>query len=145
MRKTRTAPAHVARFEDELRRRGLAVTIQRRVVFEELAGRKDHPTSDQIYDALHRRLPGLSRTTIYRVLETLVEAGMARRVHHAGPAARFDPVTDRHHHLVCDHCGELSDLDDHAVPPLPGPGTSRGGFSIRDYSVTFTGLCSRCR
>ena len=85
--------ARLAEFEAECRRRGLAVTIQRRTVFGELAGRKDHPTADQVYDAVRGRLPGLSRTTVYRVLETLVDAGLARKVHHAGGVARFDPMT----------------------------------------------------
>jgi Fur family peroxide stress response transcriptional regulator len=144
-------PAHpnpderLAAFEAECRRRRLALTIQRRAVYGELAERKDHPTADQVYDALHSRLPGLSRTTVYRVLETLVEQGFARKVHHAGAVARFDPMTARHHHLACDGCGKLVDLDDGVVDGLRLPAAGRTGFKIRDYSVSFTGLCRDCR
>jgi Fur family peroxide stress response transcriptional regulator len=135
----------VSEFEDECRRRGLALTIQRRAVYGELADRRDHPTADQVYDALHARLPGLSRTTVYRVLDTLVEQGFARKVHHAGGVARFDPITTRHHHLVCDGCGRLVDLDDAAVAGVRLPDAGRTGFKIRDYSISFTGLCRDCR
>ena len=134
----------LAGLQEACRRRGLSVTIQRRAVFGELAGRRDHPTADQIYDAVRGRLPGLSRTTVYRVLETLVEAGLARKVHHAGGVARFDPITGRHHHLSCDACGRLVDLDDSMVPPLRLPATMGTGFRIKDYSVSFTGLCPAC-
>jgi len=134
----------LAEFEAECRRRGLAVTVQRRTVFAELAGRRDHPTADQIYDAVRGRLPGLSRTTVYRVLETLVDSGLARQVHHAGGVARFDPMTERHHHLVCEACGRLADLDDRVVPPLRLPDSAGAGFRIKDYSVSFTGLCAAC-
>jgi Fur family transcriptional regulator, peroxide stress response regulator len=134
----------VAGFEAECRKRGLAVTVQRRTVFEALSARRDHPTADQVYDAVKGRIPGLSRTTVYRVLEALVDAGFARKVHHAGGVARFDPVTHRHHHLVCEACGRLVDLDDAAVPTLRLPEARGSGFRIKDYSVSFLGLCGAC-
>ena len=140
-----TASGRSAAFEAEYRRRGLAVTIQRRAVFEELAQRTDHPTADQVYEALHARLPGLSRTTVYRVLDTLVEQGFARRVHHAGAVARFDPMTGRHHHLVCDGCGRLVDLAADTVPGIPLPDARGIGFRVDDYSISFSGLCKSCR
>jgi Fur family peroxide stress response transcriptional regulator len=134
----------IVSFEQECRRRGLALTVQRRTVFEELAGRRDHPTADQVYDAVHRRLPSLSRTTVYRVLDTLVETGFARKVHHPDAVVRFDPTTGRHHHLVCESCGALVDLEDSEVSRLPLPDAKRTGFRIRDYTVSFSGLCSNC-
>jgi Fur family peroxide stress response transcriptional regulator len=138
-------PKRLAAFEAECRRRGLALTIQRRAVYEELAERRDHPTADQVYDALVARLPGLSRTTVYRVLDTLVEQGFARKVSHAGAVARFDPMTERHHHLVCDRCGRLLDLGDAEVPALRLPDARGTGFRVRDYTISFTGLCKDCR
>jgi Fur family transcriptional regulator, peroxide stress response regulator len=135
----------LAAFAADCRRRGLALTIQRRAVFAELAERRDHPTADQVYDALRPRLPGLSRTTVYRVLETLVSQGFARKVQHAGVAVRFDAMTERHHHLVCERCGRLADLDDALVPSLPLPDARKTGFRVRDYSISFTGLCKSCR
>lgn len=134
-----------AAFEQECRRRGLAVTVQRRAVFEELSGRRDHPTADQVFEAVQKRLPALSRTTVYRVLETLVETGFAQKVHHPDAVVRFDPMTGRHHHLVCEGCGRLVDLDDSAVDHLSLPDPSGTGFVVRDYSVSFSGLCSKCQ
>ena len=135
----------IATFEKECRRRGLALTVQRRAVFEELSTRRDHPTADQVFDAVQRRLPGLSRTTVYRVLETLVGTGFAQKVHHPDAVVRFDPMTGRHHHLVCETCGSLDDLGDSAVPRVPLPDPSGTGFHIRDYSGSFSGLCAKCQ
>ena len=67
---------------------------------------------------------------MYRVLDTLVDQGFARKVQHAGGVARFDPITERHHHLVCDGCGRLVDLDDEAVPTLRLPDARGTGFRI---------------
>ena len=140
--RTDSEPDNLAR---ECRRRGLAVTVQRRVVHDEVAGRRDHPTADQVYEAVKRKLPGLSRTTVYRVLEMLVDAGFVRRVPSADSVVRFEPVSERHHHLVCESCGRLEDLEDRAVPPLRIPTKRSSGFEVRTYSVNFLGFCSICR
>jgi len=51
---------------------------------------------------------------------------------------------ERHHHLVCDRCARLVDIEDAGVPPLALPSTRGSGFEIRGYTVRFTGLCPRC-
>lgn len=124
-------------------RHGLPLTVQRRVVLETLAVRADHPSADQIYVEVRKRLPEISRTTVYRTLETLVRIGIARKVCHPGAAARYEVETNRHHHLVCLNCGKMVDLQDPSLDRLPLPG-ERSGFRIDDYSIQFRGRCSDC-
>jgi Fur family peroxide stress response transcriptional regulator len=131
-------------YEQVCRENGLAMTVQRRVILRELVQRSDHPTADQIYDAVKERLPGLSRTTVYRVLDTFVRVGAARKVFHPDAVVRFDPIQERHHHLLCHRCGELFDLDDSVVKTLRLPQTLEG-FEVHDYSIHFTGICVGCR
>ena len=126
------------------REHGLAMTVQRRVILRELISRPDHPTTDQIYEAVRERVPGISRTTVYRVLEALVRVGVAARVFHPDAVARFDPVPERHHHIVCERCGKLFDLDASSVEEVRMPKTP-SGFVIHDYSINFTGVCASCR
>lgn len=138
------ARERLARSVSLCREHGLAMTVQRRAILEELVSRRDHPSADQIFDAVGERLPGLSRTTVYRVLEALVRAGAARKVPHPDAVARFDPIVERHHHLLCERCGRLFDLDDSEVRGFVLP-RSLGRFVIRDYSINFTGVCAGCR
>jgi len=124
---------------------GLPLTVQRRAILAVLAGRDDHPTADDVFAAVQQRLPGVSRTTVYRVLDTLVGIGVACRVAHPGAAVRFDAKVHRHHHLVCRRCGRVRDLEDHALNTLRLPRVRRGGFEVDDYSIHFMGLCADCR
>jgi len=140
-----TTTVRYAELERRCRERGVAVTWQRRAIYEALQRRKDHPTADDIYDALADRWPGLSRTTVYRVLETLVSLGLARRVAHPGPSARFDPETEPHHHLLCSACGRLIDLDPSAVTGVPVPHDLPESFEVHEASVYFRGTCATCR
>ena len=132
-------------FESLCRERGLPLTVQRRDILRTILERDDHPSADQVYEAVKGRIPGLSRTTVYRVLDTLVELGAVRRLHHPGSGARFDGKLQRHHHLVCRKCGCVIDIDNAGLDRLKVPAGQRHGFQIEDYSVHFTGLCQECR
>ncbi|MEW5885068.1 MAG: Fur family transcriptional regulator [Armatimonadota bacterium] len=128
------------------RRSGIPLTTQRSVIFEALAVREDHPTAEQILEDVRARLSEISRTTVYRVLDTLTKLGFASKTCAPGGAVRFDPRTERHHHLVCMGCDQVIDLQDPAFDALPMPHFKKSrGFEIRDYSVYFQGLCAACR
>lgn len=132
------------RCEALCRRQGLPLTVQRRALLEILAARRDHPTADQIYAEIARRLPGVSRATVYRNLEALVGAGVARKVWYAGAAARFEIPFERHHHLVCVLCDKVVDFRSPALDKLPRSAAPAAGFRLMDYSVQFLGVCRDC-
>jgi Fur family peroxide stress response transcriptional regulator len=129
--------------EEICRKHGLTLTVQRRVVLEELWGRKDHPTADQVFTSVSKKLPEISRTTVYRVLETFVRLGIARLVCHPGAATRYEVWTKRHHHLLCMRCEAIIDLELPSLDRIPLPETPKE-FNIEDYSVEFRGVCSTC-
>jgi Fur family transcriptional regulator, peroxide stress response regulator len=131
--------------ESLCRRRGLPVTVQRRVILDALLDRDDHPTVDQVFEQVRARIPGVSRTTVYRTLETLVELGVAQKTNHFEAVARFDGNTDHHHHLVCVGCDKIVDCDEPSFSRLRLPEARRAGFDIIDFSVYFNGLCATCR
>lgn len=132
-------------FESLCRQRGLPLTVQRRDILKAVLQRDDHPTADQLYESLKGRIPGLSRTTVYRVLSTLVDMGVIRRLHHPGTAARFDGKIHRHHHLVCKKCDKVIDIHDATWDGVPLPDVRTDEFEIDDFSVHFTGICGECR
>ena len=118
--------------------------MQRRAVFLALVDRDDHPTADQVYDAVKVSLPAISRTTVYRILDTLVQAGLIVKVGHPGTAVRFDPKVRRHHHLICASCERIIDIEADRLNDLPLPDLHAHGFQINDYCIHFRGLCAGC-
>ncbi len=137
--------ARLQEFEEKCRQKGLPVTMQRRVILEAVLQRDDHPTADQIYEAVQERIPQLSRTTVYRVLDTLLEMGVIRRVHLTGGTSRFDGMIRRHHHLVCTCCGKIIDIHDEHLDQLPLPRRKMQGFEAKDFSVQISGVCADCQ
>lgn len=133
------------RLEDICRKQGLPLTVQRRVVLETVLGREDHPTTDQVYEDVRGRIPGISRTTVYRVLDMLVRVGVISKACHPGAAARFDRNTRQHHHLVCLHCDRVIDVEDERLNALKLPSVSRFDFEIIEFRVQLRGICANCR
>jgi Fur family peroxide stress response transcriptional regulator len=132
-------------FERLCRSKGVALTVQRRVVLQVVLERDDHPTADQILEAAKDRVPGISRTTVYRVLDTLADMGVIRRLHHAGASARFDGKIHRHHHLICKICHKVIDLEDQELNRTRVSHVRNDGFDIEDFSVHLIGTCPTCR
>jgi Fur family peroxide stress response transcriptional regulator len=119
--------------------------VQRRAVLENLASRTDHPTADQIYAVIQDQISGVSRTTVYRVLETFVQLGLAQKISNPEAKARFDADTSRHHHAACVVCEKVVDIDDALIPDINLSGADIDGFEIFDCSVVAIGLCKECR
>jgi Fur family peroxide stress response transcriptional regulator len=121
----------------------LPLTVQRRQVLEVLVVRTDHPTADQIFEAVCAHMPEISRTTVYRVLETFVRIGVARKVSHPGAIARYEIERERHHHCICRACGRILDVHEPSLDTLPQLHAPHD-FHIEDYSIQFRGLCADC-
>lgn len=120
------------------------MTVQRRTVLAAVLGRGDHPTAEQIHEEVVGRIAGVSRTTVYRVLDMLVRFGIITKACHPGAMARFDGNTERHHHLVCLHCDNVIDLGDTRLDNLKLPDTRHLGFEITDFRVQLYGVCADC-
>lgn len=112
-------------------------------VFQELLGRTDHPTAEELYLALREKGEVISLATVYRSLRALAEEGFVATLPLA-PAERFDPTTRPHYHFHCRHCDRVLDLDlpyklelDRAIEAL--------GFSVHHHTLVFHGLCPACQ
>jgi Fe2+ or Zn2+ uptake regulation protein len=121
---------------------GLRCTPQRYAVMAFLMECNRHPTAADIFEAVNRMDPRSSRATTYNNLRDLVEAGLVREVAVEGRAARFDAKGMRHHHFICDRCGNVEDVDWYDVPKPAS--VSLGKRVLRECELIFRGLCSKC-
>ena len=131
-----------AGIRESLEGSGLRCTPQRFAVMAFLMECDRHPTAAEIFEAVNRVDPRSSRATTYNNLRDLVEAGLVREVAVEGRAARFDAKGTRHHHFVCDRCGDVEDLEWYDVPRPAS--ASLGKRIVRECELIFRGLCAKC-
>lgn len=116
---------------------------QRELVLHTVEQLCDHPTAEEIFDKAAPECPGLSLGTVYRNLNSLVEAGMVRRVSIPGGADRFDHTLCWHSHLYCTACGGVvdADVDEKQVMRLV---RRQKDVVVQDCAVVLFGLCEAC-
>jgi Fe2+ or Zn2+ uptake regulation protein len=105
-----------------------------------------HADAGDIYGAAKRRQPGLGYSTVYRALDRLCQTGLVHEVRVPGTAsALYEPARASHAHFRCKRCGGVEDID-YDIPPgdLTRLTTSHA-IAIEDVSLTFNGVCQRCR
>jgi len=121
---------------------GLRCTPQRYAVMAFLMECNRHPTAAEIFEGVNHIDPRSSRATTYNNLRDLVQAGLVREVAVEGRAARFDAKGMRHHHFICDRCGNVEDIEWYNVPRPASK--SIGKRVLRECEVIFRGLCTKC-
>lgn len=121
------------------------MTRQRRIILEELRQLTTHPTADDLYEIVRKRLPRISLGTVYRNLDVLSRTGVILRLEMGGSQYRFDGNPWPHAHVRCVHCGRVADVHAEQTPvPLPGPDAACG-YHVTGYRMEYTGTCPECR
>lgn len=128
---------------DLFRRQGRKVTPQRRRIFDVLAGSQEHPSAEAVYRCVVADMPTISLRTVYQTLNDLAAMGELAALDLGTGSTRFDPNLAPHHHLVCDGCGRVEDLD-LSFDGVSVPDDVAGRFAVGGVEITFRGRCATC-
>jgi Fe2+ or Zn2+ uptake regulation protein len=133
-----------AELTQAFRQRGLKITPQRQAIFRILHGDTAHPTAEAVYAKAVDEMPSISLRTVYQTLNDLAAMGEIQALDLGTGSSRFDPNVRDHHHLVCESCGMVRDVDlDTSTVRLAADVLD--GFAVRSVDVVFRGVCASCR
>ncbi len=97
---------------EKLQRKGLRITPQRIAVLEVIYNTKDHPSADKIIGLIRKTHPNIATGTIYKVLDTLVDQNLIRKVNTDKNLMRYDSIKEKHHHLFSLEADTIEDYYD---------------------------------
>ncbi len=121
--------------------RGIKPTYQRIKILEYLDRNHTHPTVEMIYAALSKKVPTLSKTTVYNTLDVLRKFGLVDVLTITESEIRYEYILHPHHHFYCRHCGKILDLDVNCVYQEK---MCVEGHKIEAIHGYFKGICSEC-
>ena len=135
----------ISGLSERLKKAGYKLTPARRAVIEVLESNHDHLSHNEILDAGQKQYARLSRATVYRTMETLVNLNLVRSIYLNGPTQRFMSAAGGHHHLICTNCEAVLEFDHCTVDQLSRELAEQFNFQIRNHLLEFQGLCENCQ
>lgn len=123
----------------------LRMTHQREIILEELRRCLRHPTADELYERIKKKLPRISLATVYRNLEILSEAGLIQKLEISGRQKRFDWDSLDHDHVYCTQCHRIDNIPTTTTPSISVDTEQQKGYRITGCRIEFYGLCPNCQ
>lgn len=128
----------------ELRAKGGRVTSARRALLAALIGSDGHLTAEDLAESVRKLQPDVHLSTVYRALDALEALGVVDHVHLGHGRAIYHLADSAHHHLVCESCGRVVEIEPSVLAPLALRLRDDHGFSVRTRHFALVGLCSDC-
>ncbi len=134
-------------FKTVLRKEGLKITPQRIAVLEEIIKDKGHRESEEIYFAIKSSKTRVSRATVYRTLDILVQNNFVRKLNIGDGRERYESkINSLHHdHLICEICGKIIEFVDQDIEKLQEIIANKYQFSLQRHVHQLFGNCKECR
>jgi Fur family transcriptional regulator, ferric uptake regulator len=133
-------------FVSYLRGRGMRVTTERQALFGEIFRQHRHLDADQLLAAMQERGYKISRATVYRNLDLLVDCGLVQRQRLGRRKHVYEHLHagQPHDHLICTDCGRVVEFVSRAIASLQREICRAHGFDPDVHSLQIQGLCDRC-
>jgi len=131
----------------KIKEKRLKVTPQRIAVLESVFKLDNHPTAENIIDFIHKNHPNIATGTVYKVLDTLIENNLVKRVRTERDVMRYDGVLEHHHHLYCVECDLIEDYVDEELNDILTnyfKNKKIEGFEMKDFVLQINGTFNKC-
>jgi Fur family transcriptional regulator, ferric uptake regulator len=105
-----------------------------------------HLSADDLVDLIRKEDHRISRATVYRTLQWMCDAGIARKVDFGEGRFRFEHSYrhPRHFHLICKTCSQSFEFLSSDIEALMEEVASARNFSPKQSVVQIYGICEEC-
>lgn len=118
---------------------------QRDAVLEALCSTTSHPTADNLYNMVRKKMPNISLGTVYRNLNLLSESGKITKIDVGFDQTHYDGNTEPHNHFICKKCHKVYDVKDKYDYEIDKKACSDVNGDIEYHTLMFYGICSSCK
>jgi Fur family transcriptional regulator, ferric uptake regulator len=128
-----------------LKKKGLKLTPQRILITDIIHDAKGHITASEIIESVKEQMPGVNKSTIYRTLDILEEAGCVYKSEQGNEFIYHHDHEGHHHHLKCSRCGRTISCDEDMFVSVQKMLAKKFGFQADFKHLIINGLCESCK
>ena len=132
-------------FREVCRENGIAVTHQRQVLYEAMKSMDGHPSPEEVYARVKKKVPAISLATVYKNIHLFVESGVFQKVSMHHGSVRVEMNGEPHHHMVCSKCRKITDIGEKELGLVAKRSRLPDGFLVERYAVDAIGVCASCQ
>lgn len=133
--------------KNRLAGKGLKITPQRMAILEAIYELKNHPAAENIIEYIRQKHPNIATGTVYKVLETLVDNRLIKKVTTDKDVMRYDGIMENHHHLYCSESDLIEDYHDNELNEVLRKyfeNKRLPGFNIEEFVLQIKGTFTKC-
>ncbi|NCU25286.1 transcriptional repressor [Candidatus Nomurabacteria bacterium] len=119
-------------------------TIQKQLVLDAVSKFMGHPSAEEVYNSIVESYPDISKATVYRNLNHLVDSGQLLRLTVPGSADKYDATVSNHCHALCKYCDKFIDLELENPVVIDFNDKALKENMVDDFVILFTGICPDC-
>ena len=119
---------------------------QREIILDVIKKQKMHPTAQDIYNIVNINYPNISRSTVYRNINILVNNNIILKIKMQNGADRYDYIWKKHYHAICEMCGNVWNFNfEFNEEEMSKQIESQTGVLPKMDSLTIYGICEKCK
>lgn len=132
--------------KNELNELDLRATPARIATMQLLESTKEPVDTATIMEHLQKEDIATDPATVFRIVNMFTQKGITSPIQFQEGKTRYELAnkTD-HHHLICENCGRIEDIQDTVIPALEKNIAKKHNFIVKRHSLEFFGLCADCK
>lgn len=120
-------------------------TTQKQAILQWVMQAKNHPTAEDVYQAVKEQCPKISFATVYRNLDAMAKNGQIKEVQFVDKKKRYEGLLHDHQHFICTKCDRIIDMELSKLLNVDEIGKKLQCHQVNSFNLELIGLCAACR
>jgi len=136
------------KIKEEIKRKGLKITMQKILILKKLLKMKNHPSAEKLIEEIKKEYSYINISTVYKLLNIFRKKGIVQEIPSFDDERHFDGNPIPHPHIICLKCKKIEDIDEidmKSIEKIINKIEKKKGYELISKNLIFLGICEKCK